>query len=165
MVWCSWQTAVPCQVNGLHSATQQGGVALIVCVSDEGSSRVTCRQEAWLSVCWGLCVCICVDRPENVAVAGAQPFHISQHGEAGKGYYAKSILVCAHVCVWKCLFVFIPMWEPSEALAGDSTLYAWLTASKPSLRRQSGFRAAKAVSLCLWVRVCASVCASHIFRL
>lgn len=164
MVWCWWQAAAHCQVDGMQWGTQQGGVALIVCVFfDKGSSRVMWRQEAWAQCQQRGCVSVymCVDGRGNVAVAGCGPFHISQT----QATLAKGIMQSPPLCVWEgtrargCERVFFFRLYPCVRADGSigRGFHTWLTATKPSLRRQIQFKAAR---LFVFVSQC---CASYIF--
>lgn len=99
---------------------------LCVCVFDKGSSRVTWRQEARAQCQQRGCVDVCRQARKCGCSWTWAISHFTNTGHSGKGYYASPPL-----CVWEgtranvkdCFFFpfFIPVWEPSEALAGDST--------------------------------------------
>ncbi len=158
LVWCFWQTAAPCQVDGLPwPLSRVEWVWVCVCLMED-QAGLRCRQGAWLSVYWVLCVCACVyvDWLGNVATAGAKPFH--NMGRLAKGIMQSSVSECLwFVCVKYsvCVFLsYLPKAEPVEALAGNSTLNTWLTAYNPSFRRQSWIKTAQAA--------CLGVCSTHI---
>ncbi len=96
-----------------HSAGWSGSE--YVCVSDEGSSRVTLQagslaKRLLSAVCVCVCVCVCVwiDGLRNVATAGAKPFH--NMGSLAKGIMQSGVSEClCFVCVCEivCLCVFV----------------------------------------------------------
>lgn len=100
-----------------------------------------------------LCVCVYVCRWARKRGRGwtGAISHFTNTGHAGKGYYAKSIAVCvwaarACMCLKECCFFCL--YPCVRAIRGIGRgFHTWLTGTKPSLRRQIQFKAAKAVSL------------------